>query len=415
MNYSHKPEVCTHIATIKTVYAEFRVWWDSAVYTANGDRAVAMSLLALSSKRAKEDLDFLLECEDDALQFVEKLEQQVCPAEGHDRETWRLVFEYEEKIVNLLERLERLARMAEHKFDFLKRDYRYDLLYGPHERDFESDQIEREVRMWRNLVEDAHGNDAKALQKAQSFGWKEISYEYLAWRLEKELLFGSVQTWTTTLLGVNGDIALAGAKLGLAGYDCKNIVNMLGLSGFAVYLRHDRPIPVVQFVIYGLRDPKTKKIGWVGQSKHGLDRPKSIITDSAIESCNLGCRNWLRALRSESLKPEIVILESCSTVDELNEAERRHIDKIRSESESQLTNIQGGGFEKTATFLRRSKDRLRVLKAVQGDIEKAANIFGISPNELYDRLTTGEKTWLAELQTTSGTKRKRRVSKESAK
>ena len=211
-----------------------------------------------------------------------------------------------------------------------------------------------------------------------------------------------MRTWADALLDVNGDIALAGAKLGLTGYDCENIVSMLGLFSFANHLKLDRKIPTIRFIIYGLRDPITKKIRWVGQSKHGIDRPKYMITDSAIKSCDLGCGNWLRSLQRKNLKPEIVILEDCLSVDDLNGAERRHIDKIRCEPGNQLTNIQGGGFEKTATFLKRSKDRLRILKAVQGDIEKAASILKTSPDELLDRLTYGEKTWLAELQSASG-------------
>jgi len=94
------------------------------------------------------------------------------------------------------------------------------------------------------------------------------------------------------------------------------------------------------FIIYGLVDPITKDLRYVGWSSNGLSRP------SAKHSAH--CLNWERSLEKRGLKKEIVILQELSglTDDEANQimgvVETGWISYFRNAGYD-LTNITNGG------------------------------------------------------------------------
>jgi hypothetical protein len=76
-----------------------------------------------------------------------------------------------------------------------------------------------------------------------------------------------------------------------------------------------------QFLIYGLRDPRTSEIRYVGQSSTGLYRPSRHREKHAIAATTPHKRRWLEKLKRDGLRYEVVVLQQCEAREELNPAE----------------------------------------------------------------------------------------------
>ena len=95
-----------------------------------------------------------------------------------------------------------------------------------------------------------------------------------------------------------------------------------------------------QNLIYGLIDPQTRLIRYVGLSSTGLSRPKQHRKRS--RSDNTYCRRWVKSLQRLGLDYEITILEVLTDRSELAEAERWWIAFGRG-CGWPLTNLTDGG------------------------------------------------------------------------
>lgn len=94
-------------------------------------------------------------------------------------------------------------------------------------------------------------------------------------------------------------------------------------------------------LIYGLKDPNTLAIRYVGQSSTGMRRPRSHFLPSSLRAQTY-CARWIRRLSESGSLPEIVILEVVVDAHELSSAERWWIARLRSEG-ARLTNLTDGG------------------------------------------------------------------------
>lgn len=79
-------------------------------------------------------------------------------------------------------------------------------------------------------------------------------------------------------------------------------------------------------IIYGLLDPITLEIRYIGQSRVGISRPKSHMQPSSLKlyktNKNLNKKQaWIKSLLIKGLKPKIIILEEFDSPEYLNEAE----------------------------------------------------------------------------------------------
>lgn len=93
----------------------------------------------------------------------------------------------------------------------------------------------------------------------------------------------------------------------------------------------------MSFVVYGLVDPRTCAIRYIGQSVRGMARAAEHRWPSS--SCeNTRKLRWVKALLAAGKEPVPILLEECETKAELDEAERRWIAKIPN-----LTNMTAGG------------------------------------------------------------------------
>lgn len=97
-----------------------------------------------------------------------------------------------------------------------------------------------------------------------------------------------------------------------------------------------------KFLIYGLRDPRTNEIRYVGRSSSGMRRPRRHDKAASLKEDNYKSR-WVSKLLALGLSFEIVVLERVSDGSELDQAERKWISIGRSALGSRLTNLTSGG------------------------------------------------------------------------
>ena len=95
---------------------------------------------------------------------------------------------------------------------------------------------------------------------------------------------------------------------------------------------------VKKHLIYGLADPRTGELRYVGRSSSGLKRPR--------ESHGRYCQNWVDSLKKQGIIPRVLVLEELdptTDVDErLNTEERKWVAYCRSVG-TRLTNLTDGG------------------------------------------------------------------------
>lgn len=113
-------------------------------------------------------------------------------------------------------------------------------------------------------------------------------------------------------------------------------------------------------IIYGLIDPRTLLIRYIGKSTSGLTRPKGHRCPSNLKDTTHRS-NWIRSLHAKGLCYVITILETCSSADALAAAECWWIAFGRS-CDWPLTNITDGG----------EGSRGRVVSAEQIDSQRKA-------------------------------------------
>jgi len=98
-----------------------------------------------------------------------------------------------------------------------------------------------------------------------------------------------------------------------------------------------------KFLIYGLRDPRTSEIRYVGKSTSGLRRPKQHTAPLTLSEDRTHKGRWLRKLQRLGLKPEIVVLQEVLDVTDLAQAEKFWIAIGRAALGSRFTNLTEGG------------------------------------------------------------------------
>lgn len=96
-----------------------------------------------------------------------------------------------------------------------------------------------------------------------------------------------------------------------------------------------------RLIVYGLVDPRSDELRYVGKSTSGLIRPRSHFCPSNLtERTHKG--HWVKSLVTVGLRPQIVILEEVPEDASLNEAEEFFIAYFRFLG-CRLTNATKGG------------------------------------------------------------------------
>jgi DNA-binding XRE family transcriptional regulator len=90
----------------------------------------------------------------------------------------------------------------------------------------------------------------------------------------------------------------------------------------------------MQYIIYGLRCPKTDSYRYIGKSSSGIKRAKSHLIYSHSQSVN----KWVSDLRDKGLCPLIDVIEPCPTQESLIEREKFWI-KFYEDAGCELLNV----------------------------------------------------------------------------
>lgn len=97
-----------------------------------------------------------------------------------------------------------------------------------------------------------------------------------------------------------------------------------------------------KYLIYGLIDPITNELRYIGRSSSGLQRPRCHFTPCILKKEKNHCHNWIKSLINKNLKPEIIIIETFDNSNNLNEAEIYWIAYFKFLG-CNLTNLTDGG------------------------------------------------------------------------
>lgn len=103
--------------------------------------------------------------------------------------------------------------------------------------------------------------------------------------------------------------------------------------------------PTTKLIVYGLLDPNTLDLRYVGRSSSGLVRPKKHIwnmTENKTRYSHLRIYRWIEILRRDDAKPTIIVLSECSTQEQLALEEIRWI-ALAKQFDHNLTNLSDGG------------------------------------------------------------------------
>jgi group I intron endonuclease len=100
---------------------------------------------------------------------------------------------------------------------------------------------------------------------------------------------------------------------------------------------------MARYIIYGLADPRTDEIRYIGKSSSGLLRPKKHLSAYYLKrERTLHKTRWIKTLLAVGVTPTIVVMKECIDEADLNQSEIRLIAEYRARG-SHLTNITDGG------------------------------------------------------------------------
>lgn len=121
------------------------------------------------------------------------------------------------------------------------------------------------------------------------------------------------------------------------------------------------------FIIYGLVDPRTNAVRYIGRSSSGLRRPKHHAIPSVLRKDRTHKGAWLRLLSGLGLKAEIIILEEFSTADDLGIAECFWIAQARGVG-WMITNVTTGGDGGLSGMRHSNETRAKIGAAHKGKV-----------------------------------------------
>jgi len=147
-----------------------------------------------------------------------------------------------------------------------------------------------------------------------------------------------------------------------------------------------------QYLIYGLRCPKTDDYKYIGKSSSGLERAKAHLTYSHNESVN----HWVAELREQGLCPLVDVIEEC-TEEELQIKEHFWIQYYTARGCKLMNSIfyRGAAIEKLEqqvaeaqkeldAVLNRVLDTINELHTINGFIKHMRKTRGLTQQDLSE-------------------------------
>lgn len=95
-------------------------------------------------------------------------------------------------------------------------------------------------------------------------------------------------------------------------------------------------------IVYALIDPRTDQVRYVGKTVRTAKRRLRRHLAETYMKEKTHKNRWLSVLKRAQLEPKIEVLQTCSSLEQLAEAERLHIARLKA-SGARLTNATDGG------------------------------------------------------------------------
>jgi hypothetical protein len=142
-------------------------------------------------------------------------------------------------------------------------------------------------------------------------------------------------------------------------------------------------LPESKYIVYGLIDPRTDEIRYVGKTITGVKRLRAHIKEARRGKVTTHKNRWIQSLLAAGVKPRLDVLQSALDPQELNALEQLWIKTYR-EKGANLTNHTDGGEgavglrmsdetrKKMSEAHKNSPHRERVLKALHKGAKAAA-------------------------------------------
>lgn len=99
--------------------------------------------------------------------------------------------------------------------------------------------------------------------------------------------------------------------------------------------------PMNNYYIYGLFDPETGELRYIGQTIHSLEKRLSVHMADSKKGKSYR-KNWIKSLQDKGLKPIIQIIDSTSDINNLSKLEIYYISYFKNIG-CRLTNLTNGG------------------------------------------------------------------------
>lgn len=115
-------------------------------------------------------------------------------------------------------------------------------------------------------------------------------------------------------------------------------------------------------LVYGLVDPRTRLVRYIGKSTTGMKRPSQHRRPKP--SNVTWCANWVRSLHDVGAQPEIIVLDEFEDAEALNRAERWWIAFGRA-CAWPLTNLTDGG-DGTSGYTKSEATRSKISQSLRG-------------------------------------------------
>lgn len=110
-------------------------------------------------------------------------------------------------------------------------------------------------------------------------------------------------------------------------------------------------------LIYGLIDPRTKELRYIGQTTRGIKQLRVYFIDSFMKK-KRHVASWIKNLHTDNLKPEVIILEdSIKNKENLNNLEVFYISYFKSIG-CNLTNLAEGGNSNSGFKLNKKQKKI---------------------------------------------------------
>jgi hypothetical protein len=98
-----------------------------------------------------------------------------------------------------------------------------------------------------------------------------------------------------------------------------------------------------RFLVYGLFDPRSRELRYIGKSSSGLRRPRNHCKETDLKRHGRTPKTaWIRSLLSLGLRPLVMVLSEHPSADTLYEEEQRIIKLFRGKGAA-LKNLTDGG------------------------------------------------------------------------